>query len=236
MKAFYFCVLLALLAVINNAQYAFEKVNLNSSFVGRYFHTFTTVNDSLVIIGGQDSHKNSFSDEWISMDQGKEFNVKKVDVGFNISGHTATFIKSTNTILIIGGFANDRSLNTVYTSSDLVNYSFKNSLTVSRSGHTTSLLSDDTIVITGGLSTEAGFLNDVWISIDHGNSWFAPSTTNSFRSRCYHSGASWGESTLIIMGGLTDEGGFGLIHDIFISKDKGYTFSLLNDNPAWEQR
>jgi len=107
------------------------------------------------------------------------------------------------------------------------------SVLVERSGHTSVVLPDGTILIMGGYG-EDGYLNDIWRSVDGGDTWFLVTEQAEWPGRSGHTSVVLADGEIVLMGGIT-EGGIRK-NDVWHSTDAGVSWSLLTDAALWSPR
>jgi PKD repeat protein len=111
-----------------------------------------------------------------------------------------------------------------------------------RYSHTSSVLSDGSIVIMGG-NSDSNRLNDVWISADKGENWTQQKVSDdpygtpvSWDNRDLHCSVVLLDNSILIMGGVNENSD--KLNDVWRSFDKGVTWSLVkpNDGDGWSPR
>jgi hypothetical protein len=97
-------------------------------------------------------------------------------------------------------------------------------------------LSDDTIILTGGIAAAADYRRDVWKSIDKGASWTQQTATASWSDDGHHCCVALQDGSLIIIGRV--QGGGSWYSRVYHSTDQGanwHEHSILS-YPWWTVR
>jgi hypothetical protein len=98
-----------------------------------------------------------------------------------------------------------------------------------RSGHSSVVLPDGSIVLMGGF--DSGYRNDVWVSVDGGASW-APLPNPPWSARHCHTSVVLPNGHILLMGGGDDAG---YKNDVWRSVDGGASWTQLPAAP-WSAR
>ena len=102
-----------------------------------------------------------------------------------------------------------------------------------RTEHCSVVMSDGSIILMGGLNNLMQKTNDVWRSIDGGNTWTVMTPHAEWPARTAHSCVAMPDNTVVLMGGRDNQGDK---NDVWCSVDNGATWALMNANPAWSPR
>ena len=103
-------------------------------------------------------------------------------------------------------------------------------------GHTLSRLPGDRLVLLGGYSSwVGGLVSNVWRSDDRGVSWHLVRTTGEVMSPRRGHGAVVVDDTLLVLGGLTNDGPAG-DDCVFESVDGGVVWRVITCTPGWHPR
>jgi PKD repeat protein len=98
-------------------------------------------------------------------------------------------------------------------------------------------LPDGSIVLMGGNTGVPGrlFINDVWISADDGATWTQQTSSAPWSGRMSHSSVVMPNGDIVLMGGW-DGSGTPLKNDVWLSTDKGVTWTQQTPNAGWTPR
>ena len=103
-----------------------------------------------------------------------------------------------------------------------------------RSGHSSVVLPDGSIVLMGGASRSLLF-SDVWRSEDNGETWTQMTSNAEWSARSGHISLALPDGSIVLIGGR--EGILGARkNDVWRSTDKGETWTRLTDNAPWSAR
>jgi hypothetical protein len=151
---------------------------------------------------------------------------------------------SGGSIIIMGGSGGSGYLNDVWRSDDsgttwtLVNAS---SGWNARYGHTSVIMPDGDIVLTGGLfygyfqdSFNIHFFNDVWRSPDNGATWTQMTSAAEWAGRARHSSVVMPDGSIVLMGGYNSS--TGRKNDVWRSTDNGATWTQVTASAGWSPR
>ena len=106
----------------------------------------------------------------------------------------------------------------------------------SRTLYNSAVLPDGSIVFTGGRNKNAPdtFYNDTWRSTDKGVTWTLINASSGWSARGGETLVSLQDGTLLLTGGIiSDEV---QVNDVWISTDKGYTWTRINASAGWTPR
>ena len=141
------------------------------------------------------------------------------------------------TIVLMGGLGNDGFRNDTWKSTDkgrtwtLVNGS---SGWPARVLHSGVVMPDGTIVLIGGSTRVDEYSDDVWQSRDQGASWVCVNKSIGWMPRMGAIAVVSGGS--IIVSGGTLHGGFVQYNDVWMSADKGLTWTQVTAHAQWTKR
>jgi formylglycine-generating enzyme required for sulfatase activity/photosystem II stability/assembly factor-like uncharacterized protein len=224
-----------------------QLVTDNAEWGKRFRHTAVVLpDDGIVLMGGalgrelsgETEQEYKRNDVWRSTDQGATWTLVTEDAGWSArSGHTSVALPD-GSIVLMGGFDMDRnSKNDVWRSTDqgaTWTLMTANAAWVPRSNHTSVVLPDGSIVLMGGDAGNATRFNDVWRSIDQGETWVQMTEAAPWTPRSGHTSAVLPDGSIVIMCGVPDISI--LLKDVWRSTDQGITWTLMTDNAAWETR
>jgi N-acetylneuraminic acid mutarotase len=102
-----------------------------------------------------------------------------------------------------------------------------------RGDHSSVVLQDGTIVLTGGYNrTDRGAMGDVWSSADGGTTWVLVNASPGWTPRAFHSTVVLADGSMVLMGGSDENGNR---NDVWRSADGGKTWIQLPD-AGWSAR
>jgi len=217
----------------------------NAPWAATRGNRFTVLPGDIIVATGGDRDVVPYqtNDTWVSTDEGRTW-VQTYGNPSKWSPRTGASAVATNdgSAVILGGYSdaygrsNDvwRSINNGETWSQMKPHNA--SQWWDRRDYSCAVtLSDDSIVLMGGLGQTLGVTNDTWISYDYGKTWTKQNSSSGWAKRQTLSCAALSDDTIIIAGGA----GSGLTPsygDVWISVDRGLTWSLQTDNPGWTSR
>ena len=98
-----------------------------------------------------------------------------------------------------------------------------------RSGHTSVVLPDGSIVLMGGSSSSySGYKNDVWRSVDKGMTWTQVTGSAPWSGRSSHISVVLPDSSIVLVGGRTSSSTYE--NDVWRSTDEGATWTQIIAN------
>jgi uncharacterized delta-60 repeat protein len=102
-----------------------------------------------------------------------------------------------------------------------------------RTEHSSVVMPDGTIVLTGGQVSGGLYTNDTWRSTDNGATWTLMNASSGWKARMMHTSVAMPDGSIVLMGGIT----FGArINDTWRSTDNGATWTLMNASSGWKKR
>jgi PGF-pre-PGF domain-containing protein len=101
-----------------------------------------------------------------------------------------------------------------------------------RSGHTSVVMPNGSIVLMGGLTSTDNKVNDVWRSTDNGTTWTVVNTSPGWSARYGHTSVVMPDGSIVLMGGYDGD----LLNDTWRSDDYGATWTVMNASPGWTAR
>jgi len=151
------------------------------------------------------------------------------------SGHTSVALSDGSIILMGGSDHYAEAGNDVWQSTD--NGTTWTQMTESagwsaRSGYTSVVLPDDTIVLMGGYSN-GDYRNDVWRSTDNGATWEQVTVSAGWSARSGYTSVALPDGTIVLMGGW---GSDGYRNDVWRSTDNGATWERMTESAEWSPR
>jgi len=102
-----------------------------------------------------------------------------------------------------------------------------------RDAHSSVVLPDGSIVLSGGYDNGVGVKNDVWRSTDNGATWSLMNASAGWTPRYFHSSVAVPDGSIVLLGGYADGS---WKNDVWRSTDNGATWSLMNTTPGWAGR
>lgn len=169
-----------------------------------------------------------FTTAWAPMTESAEWSARYL--------HTSVAMPD-GSIVLMGGSSEGNLKNDVWKS---VNYGTTwapmtiNAEWSARYHHTSVVMPDGSIVLMGGSTIGLPLMNDVWQSVDYGESW-TPITLNAEWSGRYgHSSVAMPDGSIVLMGGY--DGDNLLANDVWRSIDSGKTWLQENGSAGWSAR
>ena len=102
-----------------------------------------------------------------------------------------------------------------------------------RTGQTSVVMSDGSIVLMGGMDSGSNYKNDVWRSTDTGVTWTQMAGSAAWSARVDHTSVVMPDGSIVLMGGL---GSNGTLNDTWRSTDNGATWTQMAGSAAWSAR
>lgn len=202
------------------------QMTANAGWAPRSSHACVALpDDSIVLMGGLDSGTR-YRDVWRSIDQGATWIQMTANAGWSGRELLASVALSDGSIILMGGddggslFTSARK-NDVWRSTDqgatwtrlTSNAGWKG-----RYASSVVTLSDDTIVLTGGVGSN--WHNDVWHSTNQGTTWLQVTTNADWHKRAGHQAVALSDDSIILMGGNEADTHY---NDVWRSTDQGAT-------------
>jgi len=199
------------------------EVTTKKKFAPRFWHTLTSFNDCMWLIGGWGENNITFGDVWRSCDGINWNKVMNTSPFGKRRGHKVVVFD--NKLWLIGGIKNEtingittnKLMNDVWFSengitwfqgTDNANFSARRSHELTTDGELLWLSAGNTNEISHAI------VNDLWYS-KNGLDWFEVDTPDSFQARQYHSMVSL-ENRLFVINGLgLDKNSFHILPDIW---------------------
>jgi hypothetical protein len=211
----------------------------NAGWSPRWGHTSVVLHDgSLVVIGGHFEN----NDVWRSTDQGATWTQMTDNAGWTVRWDHTSVVLLDGSILLMGGYEGARGgdgtayFNDVWRSTDqgatwtlITGYAGWGP----RSGHTSVVLPDGSIVLMGGLDSNS-YKNDVWRSADQGATWTKMTAAAPWTARVGHTSVAFTDGSIILMGGT--DGYQSYKRDVWISTDMGATWTQITEDADWPHR
>ena len=215
-------------------------VNASAAWTQRVYSSVAALPDgSLVLTGGSNFvFPTTFdvNDVWRSTDNGSTWTRVNASAGWIARERHKTLALPNGNLVLMGGYnlplgyRNDtwRSTNNGVTWS-LMNAS---SGWTSRSDFAAVVMPDSSIVLLGGYDSSAiSQRNDVWRSTDEGATWTQMNASAGWSPRGVLGAVVLPDNTIIVMGGEVTTPSW--LQDVWMSKDYGTTWTLLNAAPGW---
>ena len=102
-----------------------------------------------------------------------------------------------------------------------------------RYSHSTVMLPDGTMVISGGISN-VGYKNDSWRSTDGGTTWALMNESSGWNVRYNHRSVVMPDGSIILMGGRDNNDLY--YNDVWMSDDQGERWVRINASAGWSPR
>jgi PKD repeat protein len=182
------------------------EVNASAGWSGRSGHASVVLpNGMIVLMGGYSQNYLSFlNDIWQSADGGRTWTLVNASAGWSARDVHSSVAMPDGTIVLMGGQESNYDFkNDVWRSTDNgttwteVNPSARWS---ARWGHSSLVLPDGSIVLTGGYD---GFArkNDIWRSTDNGATWTEVNASAEWSARLFHTSVVLPDGTIVLIGG-----------------------------------
>ena len=213
-------------------------VNASGGWSPRYMQTCVLMEDgSIVLMGGQDEGGPK-NDVWRSTNKGVTWTQVNASAGWSPRSFASSVVIPDGSIVLIGGANPDTGghKNDVWRSTDKgVSWI---PITSSaewppRSGHTSVLMPDGSIVLIGG-SGVGGLMNDVWRSINNGVNWTQVNASAGWTPRVGHNSVVMADGSIVLMGGHIGTNSHK--NDVWRSTNEGVTWTQVNASAGWVPR
>jgi hypothetical protein len=215
-----------------------EQVTAHAGWTPRLVHCTVALPDgSIVLIGGADS-TGVTNDVWRSTDDGATWMRMTAHAGWTPRESLSSVAMPDGSIIVSGGTLpggytqfNDiwRSTDEGATWTEVTSHAGWRE----RYGHSSVVMPDGSIVVTGGYTFGPTYANDVWRSTDYGLTWTQVNGSAGWQPRYFHSMASEPDGSILLFGGSHNLIYF---HDVWRSGDNGATWSLVQPDAGWTAR
>jgi PGF-pre-PGF domain-containing protein len=98
--------------------------------------------------------------------------------------------------------------------------------------HSSVVLPDGSIVLTGGYDYSVSHKNDTWRSTDNGTTWTLINSSSGWSERSQHSSVALSDGSIVLMGGY----GGSEYNDTWRSTNSGITWVEVNSSSGWSAR
>ncbi len=214
-------------------------------------HAVTTLSDGSVLLTGGlevaiagDAPRN---DVWRSTDRGASWTQRTAAASWSARwGHALVALGDGGVVVMggtddrTGGTDGDGLKNDVWMSTDsgLTWHALGAADWSARSGHAVATLSDDTVILSGGLRWSSKVhalrpIDDVWRSDDGGANWTRQTASAGWPARSHHALVALPDDSLVLLGGNDGDTRY---NDVWRSTDRGETWVQLTDDAAWVAR
>ena len=221
------------------------RMNANSGWLKREgFTSVATPDGSIVLMGGTipstppGSNWYRVNDTWRSTDFGRTWIRMNSSSGWTARNYHSSVAMPDNSIILMGGVDDTPgSLNDIWSSKNhgatwtLVS---ANAGWSTRTGHSSVVMPDGSIVLTGGWGTSSA-RNDTWRSTDYGRTWTRMNASSGWAARGLHSTAGMPDGSIILTGGNGVDSP-SLYNDTWRSIDYGRTWIRMNASSGWGGR
>jgi photosystem II stability/assembly factor-like uncharacterized protein len=172
-----------------------------------------------------------FSDIWRSTDNGATWSRVTAKAGWSPRVGHSSVVMPDGSIVLMGGYDYSNEYeNDVWRSTDKgATWTFmtKNAGWTPRSGHSSVVMPDGSIVVMGGIDSSKEYRNDVWRSTDNGATWTCMTKKAGWTPRSGHSSVVMPDGSIVLM-----LGGAGM-YDVWRSTDNGATWTYMTRNLDW---
>jgi len=178
-------------------------------------HTTVVLSDgSIVLMGGVGA--NYWQDVWRSTDQGATWTQQTAAAEWAARNNHTSVALSDDSIVLMGGFSGLSSgdWNDVWRSTDQgATWTQQTAAApwAGRSGHTSVVLTDGSIVLMGGKVWGGVYWQDVWRSTDQGATWTQLTAAAPWTARSEHASVALPDDSIVLMGGT--DGTY--LHDVW---------------------
>ncbi|MCK9593517.1 MAG: PKD domain-containing protein [Methanoregula sp.] len=181
-------------------------LNASAGWTVRSRHSSVVMPDgSIVLMGGRDGSSYYKNDVWRSKDNGTTWIQMTAHAWYEGRfGHSSVVIPNGSIILMGGEAWNVPYNNDAWRSTDngatwtMIRGSIWSS---ARVGHTSVVMQDGSIIMTGGQDGFSSYKKDVWQSTDKGATWTAVNASPDWSARAGHMSVVMPDGTLELMGG-----------------------------------
>jgi PKD repeat protein len=194
------------------------KVNANAGWSGRYAHsTITMPDDSIVLTGGADN-SGVKKDVWRSTDKGTTWTQMTASAGWSARYVHSSVAMPDGSIILMGGRTSasvTTYVNDVWRSTDKGTTWTQMNASAGwspRTGHSSVVMTDSSIMLMGGVNNTGSCMNDVWQSKDSGATWTKITASATWSARGYPRTVGMKDGSIILMGGYT---GSSLLNDVW---------------------
>jgi len=219
--------------------------NIRAEWPARIVNSSVVLSDGMiVIIGGGEMGPSILNDTWSSTDNGIHWSILNPHAEWlPRSGHSSVVMPD-GSIVLMGGtytvwlpYGAWFAMNDTWRSTDNgAHWSLLNSHAEwpARQGHSSVVLSDGSILLTGGFNQWGAPMNDTWRSIDNGAHWSLCNSQAEWPARSEHSTVVIPDGNIILIGGINSYRA--PMNDTWRSIDNGAHWSLLNSHAEWPAR
>ena len=215
-----------------------SQVTAHAGWTPRLVHCSVALPDgSIVLIGGADS-TGVTNDVWRSTDDGATWMRMTAHTGWTPRESLSSVATPDGSIIVSGGTlpGGYTQFNDVWRSTD--EGATWTEVTAhagwrERYGHSSVVMPDGSIVVTGGYTFGPTYANDVWRSTDYGLTWTQVNASAGWQPRYFHSMVGEPDGSILLFGGSHN-----LIYfnDVWRSGDNGATWSLVQSGAGWTAR
>jgi PKD repeat protein len=218
---------------------AWTRVNENCNWTRRYNPSSVVLSDgNIVLTGGMEIGGEYLNDTWRSTDYGATWTLANGSSGWEARQSHSSVVLGNGNIALMGGTVGNAigAMNDTWESSDkgatwwLANASSGWAI---RSGHSSVVLPNGNIVLTGGNDIGGNTLNDTWMSEDYGVTWTLMNASSGWSIRAGHSSVAMPDGSIVLMGGIDRTSHW---NDVWRSTDNGAHWTLMNASPGWSKR
>lgn len=193
---------------------------------------------TLVLIGGHTA-SGSVNDVWQSYDQGATWTCVNASTGWTPRESQGIAVMPDGNVVVTGGTLPGAytQLNDVWRSTDKgATWTLMTASAgwMERYGHSTAVMPEGSILLTGGYSFGPGYWNDVWRSTDKGATWTQVNASAGWAKRYGHSTAVMPDGSILLMGGSYNNEIY--YHDVWRSTDDGATWTQVTASAEYTAR
>jgi PKD repeat protein len=227
----------------NYTQDAWIQQNSSSGWGQRENPGLTTLLDgSILLVGGDNGTSLYYNDTWRSTDKGVTWtrqNASAFSTGGRFNPSLVTL--SDGSVVVYGGQVNGNPTNETWRSTDKgVTWTLINASSgwQPRFHAPSTILSDDTIIVTGGgYDGSSVSYNDTWKSTDKGYTWTRVNASSGWEKRRNAMSSVLPDDSIMVYGGKNSSAASAKYYnDVWRSTDKGSTWTRVNASSGWTAR
>jgi hypothetical protein len=198
------------------------------------------IGSDIVLLGGEDPvSSQALNDVWLSSDIGQTWTQQAASAPWSGRSDPGLVASGNKLVMFAGMSALTGPVADVWSSADLGVTWSQVTPSASFGGRRSfgfTILSDQTILLIGGISDSVPFNNDVWASTNDGATWSLQPTaagSDKFSPRAYFGCGAFADDSIIVVGGQDMTGS---LNDIWIGTDAGQVWTLRASSASFSPR